>query len=127
MAGLVAVAMLPMAAAVHAASTELGTVCGRLTEIATTLAKELPIKLDEFTTQTGIKADCEAKTFSFGKKANGTSADFPDGWQKLLQEQWGYLMCGKIAFSEAIETGWEVSETISFNDGTKHRSVAICK
>ncbi|MDH3581861.1 MAG: hypothetical protein OEM91_14705, partial [Hyphomicrobiales bacterium] len=117
----------PVATTAHAASGETQAVCGRLSEIATALAKEMPIKLDDFTTQTAIEADCATKTFSFAKKANGTSADFPDGWQKLLQEQWGYLMCGKIAFSEAIETGWEVSETISFADGTKHRSVAVCK
>lgn len=125
MAGLVAIALMPMAAPAHAASAE--TVCGRLTEIATALAKEMPLKLDEFTTQTGIEADCVAKSFSFHKNANGTPADFPDGWQKLLQEKWGYLMCGKDAFSKAIESGWRVNETISFGDGTTHRSVAVCR
>ncbi len=126
-AGPAVIVLVVMAVPAGAASPESQKICDRLLEISAALAKDLPLKLDEFTTQTKIEAVCDTKKFSFQKKANGTSSDFPDGWQGLLQERWGYLMCSKDAFSKAIETGWEVSETIAFDDGTRHRSVAICK
>jgi hypothetical protein len=95
-------------------------ICSVFKEIAARLNAEAPTMTDAITRLDGMAVICAFKRVAQKDFVNVPVSAFRQGWQARKQAQWDAIVCRNASWREAIASGWTVTDTMTFQDGSQY-------